>query len=217
MSIREGNLLQEVLGKSGYEVDYSYSFSCLPSITESFTRKMFNASSPSSLTTDDFTYHRVGHGDIGFNFIENEDFLVWISFPDEILHKAGRILPPEEAYKKTKDLLLEILDRTDANHITIMADHGYIIKKYNWSVDKEDRNFLKSVFDSKHYSKLTNLPEDKKEEIEKLPKDLSYFFRGKDYLFLRGRYHWSFRSRSVITHGGLSLMECLIPLLEVKR
>lgn len=178
---------------------------------------MFNASFPSSFTTDDFTYHYVGHGDIGFNFIENEEFLVWISFPDEILHKAGSFLPPEEAYKKTKSLLLKILDRTDANHITIMADHGYIIKKYSWSVDKEDRDFLKSVFDSKRYSKLTNLPEDKKEGIEKLPKDLSYFFKGKDYLFLRGRYRWSFRGRSVITHGGLSLMECLTPLLEVKR
>ena len=36
--------------------------------------------------------------------------------------------------------------------------------------------------------------------------------------YVRGRYHWGVQGpASDVTHGGISLMECLVPMMRIRR
>jgi len=205
MSIREGNLLLKDLKENGYDIlDYSYGFSALPSTTERFRE------------TTNFKYTEVKSGKIPSEI--NFGLPVWISYPDEILHHAARIVPPPEAYNKTKQLLLEVLKTIEEANVLITSDHGYIMVNSVWALAGGDRKFLKErVFGSRRYVEITQAEQKDLERLRGLPTDARYVLIDDNYCYVRGRYFWPIEGYGkVVAHGGLSLMECIIPRIKVR-
>lgn len=203
MSIREGTLIREELKKRGFKVSLSYSYSSLPSITEEF-RKQHSISN----------FYHVKHGKIDFDYL-TEDFIVWITYPDELLHHVEKIITPSEAFEKTKDVLLDVLDRIESSEVKILSDHGYILAERVWAIPNGDAKYIKSIFKNERFVKISEIKPKDLERLKKVPKDLSYVKIGKDWCFMRGRYSLPVGRKSIV-HGGLSLMECIVPKLEVK-
>jgi len=205
MSFREANLLVKDLKEKGINVaEYSYRLSALPSTTERFREKA------------GVKFVEVKSGKIPSEL--SFDVPIWVSYPDEILHHAAPIHPPHEAYEITRQLLLKILRNAKRGEITIISDHGYILIDGVWPLAKDDRKFLKErVFGSSRYVKVAELEQSVLEKLRSLPKDLQYVAVGGDYCCVRGRYFWPIEGYGkVVVHGGLSLMECIVPYIKVK-
>ena len=205
MSIREGNLLIIDLEEQGYEiVEYTYTLSALPSTTSHFREKL-------GMRFREIMCHKPP-SEVDF------DTIIWIRCPDYILHHASEILPPPKAYEITRDFLLKLLDQADVSGvITITSDHGYIITDYVWPVPERDRQFLRGVFGSYRYAKNTAISPEKLMALKAVPKYKSYLLIDEAFSYVKGRYFWPVRGpRRAIAHGGISFMECLIPLIRVR-
>ena len=205
MSIREASLLTKDLKEEGYEVvEYGYTFSAIPSTTERFREKLR------------MEYIQVMSGKIPPELDFEKP--VWVSYPDEILHHAARILPPARAYEETKKVLFKILKLAKGNEVTIISDHGYIMTDFLWPLPKEDARFLKEeVFGSNRYVELERVDPKTIERLKKLPRDLQYIAISGGYCCVRGRYFWPVSGYGKLTiHGGLSLMECIVPKIRVR-
>jgi len=205
MSIREGNLLRKDLESEGYKIlEYGYGFSSLPSETQYF-RERFG-----------FDYIEVLGGRLPSRL--NFEKPIWISYPDEILHHAAKIIPLPEAYEKTKKLLFDLLGVIESEAVTIMSDHGYIVIDDVWPLAKGDLRFFKGrVFGTNRYVELSKINPKDIEKLKAIPEDLSCVFIDEKYCYVRGRYFWPISGYGkVIAHGGLSLMECIVPKMVVK-
>jgi len=206
MSVREGNLLVRDLEKEGYEVlEYGCSFSALPSNTMSFREAM----------DVKFTEIRSGKVPSELDF----GLPVWISYPDEILHHAARILPPEKAYGMTRECIFKVLGMVGRGEVvTLVSDHGYIMVDYVWSLASGDRRFLKEkVFGSQRFVRVDEVDDSALRKLRSLPRDRSYVFVDDNYCYVKGRYFWPIRGYGrVVAHGGLSLMECMVPKIRVR-
>jgi hypothetical protein len=205
MSIREANLLVKDLKEKGYSiVEYNYTLSALPSVTERFRDKI----------KMDFTEIVSGKIPPDLNFEKP----IWVSYPDEILHHASRILPPPKAYEETKKVLFKILELAGKSEITIASDHGYIMVDAVWPLTESDRKFLKEkVFGSNRYVKVTQIDKKAIERLNNLPRDFQYATKSNEYYCIKGRYFWPISGYiSLISHGGLSLMECIVPKIRVR-
>jgi hypothetical protein len=205
MSIREANLLIKDLKEKGYNiVEYDHTLSALPSITESFRDKV----------KMEFTEIISGKIPPDLNFEKP----IWVSYPDEILHHAARILPPPKAYEETKKVLLKILELAEKSEVTIISDHGYIMVDAVWPLTESDRKFLKEkVFGSNRYVKVTQVDKKAIERLNSLPRDFQYATISNGYYCIKGRYFWPISGYGKsISHGGLSLMECIVPKIRVR-
>lgn len=204
LSIREGNLLVRDLKSEGYKVtNYSYTFSALPSTTQSFRSFI------------DIRYMEIKNGKIPLDISFNDP--IWISYPDQILHHAGKIIPPHEAYKKTRDLILEVLSKVESGEVTIISDHGYIMLNYIWPIADRDKRFLRFIFGARRFIKNEEVGKEKIKKLMRIPEDKNYVFINGSYCYIKGRYFWPVGGyTSSIIHGGLSLMECIVPLIKIK-
>lgn len=205
MSVREGNLLIRDLERRGYKVlRYSYSFSALPSNTSTF-RGLFTG-----------RYIEIKHGEVPSHI--DPTITIWISYPDEILHHAGKIVKPPEAYEKTRDAIFKALDSiVESCVLTITSDHGYIMVDEIWPISRDIMKFLKSIFGKSRFIKLEEIEKSKLKRLRNMPEEKSCVFMDDEYCYVKGRYFWPISGyRSVISHGGLSLMECMVPLIEVR-
>jgi hypothetical protein len=205
MSIREANLLVKDLKEKGYNiVEYSYTLSALPSTTEIFRKK----------TKVEYTEIISGKVPPDLSFEKP----IWVSYPDEILHHAARILPPPKAYEETKKVLFKILELAEESEVTIISDHGYIMVDAVWPLADSDRKFLKEkVFGYNRYVKVAQVDQKAIERLKNLPRDFQYATISNEYYCIRGRYFWPIGGYGkLVLHGGLSLMECLLPKIRVK-
>jgi len=212
-SIREANLLFTQLKSKKYAIDdYFYSFSALPSTTE-IARKVFY---------QDF-----------FSVTRKEDVerlpslpekIIWCAMPDILLHskQKGRIevLSLDDCLKKTFDTLFSIIDKIEVEEILITSDHGYLyFPEYGtwWDTTSGIEKVLRRIFGSERFREVSKLDEKMLKILEKLSKD-GYVTEIKDYVLVKGRWFWSAKGRfSPIFHGGLSFMECLIPVIKLRR
>lgn len=204
MSIREGNLLVKDLREKGYEVSsYGYNFASLPSTTFAFREKF------------ESKYLEIRSGKVPSDI----DFgtPVWFSFPDEILHHAVELIPFHEVYEKTRDALLKILDKVRNSEVTLISDHGYIIIDNIWLLAEKDIRFSKSVFGAQRFAKNDQIESNKLESLKRMQQYNSYVLVDEQYSYIKGRYFWPISGYGKkISHGGLSIMECIVPLIKVR-
>lgn len=206
MSIREGNLLVRDLKSNGYNIlKYSYTLSALPSITLSFRE----------ILPEKYKKYIEVRGEIPPHI--DQGIPIWVSYPDQILHHAREVLKPHEAYEKTRNLILELLKQMEKGSVvTITSDHGYINAGAGWPVESEVENILNKIFKKGKGYRFVKLEEvTDRAELERLSK---YVFvdEEKEYCYVKGRYIWFKLGKDVITHGGLSLMENIVPYIEVE-
>jgi len=116
-------------------------------------------------------------------------------------------------YKAVEKIVLEILAKIRAERIVITSDHGYIRTEagFVFSVPDKAKRKFQQIFGSKRYVKIDSI------SVEDL-KNEGYVKEFNGYYLAKSRYLWPVSGRySIYIHGGLSLMECFVPVLEVTK
>lgn len=205
MSLRESALIYKVL-KDYYMVKHSINFSAIPSDTELFRNKI-------EIPASNFV--QINNPE-NIRLSGNEKY-IWSYFPDIMLDKIkiGHtvISSLEELYSVVEKIILEIVKKIKAGKIIVTSDHGYIRTEagYIFSVSNKVKGKLQKIFGSKRYVKMDSI------DLEDLIKQ-GYIKEFNGYYIAKSRYLWPVPGKySVYIHGGLSLMECFVPVLEVEK
>ena len=153
-------------------------------------------------------------------FPAGPEVLVWISYPDELLHKVrGEALTPQEAFDKTVGVLLATLDGLEADEFLVTSDHGYLYVENAtlfWSAGR-DAKVLRQLFGGRR-AVLAGEIGPQFDRLRQVPRSRTYALFDDEGCYVRGRYHWSVRGpASDVTHHGLSLMECLVPVMSIRK
>lgn len=209
LSLREGVLLSETLSKEGYQTSLSYAFSAVPSVTTAYKTKINLKELQKSLKYAEIK-------DLSNYKIEGDEGLIWSSFPDalfESLASGKTVLDSiENAYKTVERLTLDLVETLDHKSIYLRSDHGYVRHQpaYSMSVDK-GRKQIREAFGGGRY-----IAESKAGELNQ---ELHQFIvQANDYYLAKSQYVWPVAGKyQTLQHGGVSLMECLTPVLEVRK
>ncbi len=210
LSTREAVLLKDYLEDKGYEVELNYSFSAIPSDTESFKKKI-----DLPQKKKDHKFRKINDSQ-NFSLDGDEEF-VWSSFPDswlEDMQKGKKVKADEkEVYRHTEEHLDEILDQLEGREIVVTSDHGYNVAKpaFQFNLAKEDQQKIKEIMGNNRAVK------DEEIEADKLV-DAGFLVRYNGFLMAQSRNIWPIKGPySVYQHGGVSLLECMTPKLKIKR
>ncbi len=206
LSFRESALLYKNLQEKGLNVIHSFNYSSIPSDTEMFREKIeipinrfIQINNPNNIK------------------LSGDEKYIWSFFPDVMLDKIKTghtvISSLEEMYKIVEKIVLDIISQIKVNKLIITSDHGYIRTEagYVFSVSGKAKKRFQDIFGSKRYVKIDNI------EIKDLI-DAGYVEEFNGYYIAKSRYLWPVSGRySIYIHGGLSLMECFVPVLEIKN
>lgn len=207
MSVREACLLKPWLKAQGYHVEsLSFSLSALPSHTEAFARRYFNIGQPTQISGRQGIFVSPPGHPVSQYPSHNIRF-AWLRYPDRGLHAT--ILSPSEVFDKTSQYILEIMRNSGRSAFMLTSDHGYIYAEsadHAFPVAQSVQAGMRKVFGNSRYA------QDAKETPAIVrEKTLSV----GDTLLVRGRYLWRQRDKRYF-HGGLSFVECLVPVIKVK-
>lgn len=225
LSVREGSFLTERLRREGYQVDISYTFSNLPSETSTFCQRHFGVGSAKALAGQSYNGLPVAYAADETRVAEvfqGNGGLLWIGIPDPLMEGGKKglktILEPLTAWQRTWQAMTAVLEGADGREIWVTSDHGYIYRGPNyrdlfWSLGETSTSSrLKDLFGGGRYK--ADLKLDEKEATAL-----------RDYVWphptggyaVKGRWLWPMPGQTGATlHEGLSLVECLVPLLRIK-
>jgi hypothetical protein len=209
MSVREAALFRTTLEAEGYDVDVDYNFSTVPSETTPFKKRIgvrdleneYTSATVRGLEPD----------------LTGDERFVWSRYPDALLEniQEGKteLSSVEEVYERSENVLLTILEQLEADHIVIGSDHGYVRQEsgFSFPISASQKDNLRDVFRNQRF---IGVDEENADDLvaEKMA------IEADGYYMPVGRYTWPVRGKySVYQHGGLSLMECLTPRIEVQR
>ncbi|HEX76885.1 MAG TPA: hypothetical protein G4O03_00480 [Dehalococcoidia bacterium] len=206
MSIREACLLKPFLEAQNYRVEsLSFSLSALPSDTASFTRKHFNMGQPTQISARQGIFvSPPGHPVPQFP-PQNLRF-IWLRYPDRGLHAT--ILSPSEVFGKTSQYILEILRNSGRDAFLLTSDHGYVYADradHAFELAQSAQTAMRKLFGGARYARGK----------EASPIVIEKTLSAGDTLLVRGRYIWRQRDKMYF-HGGLSFVECLVPVIKAK-
>ena len=209
MSIREGVLIFNALQKRGIVSEMYYSLSAIPSDTQSFREKIKSDLSGKDKSVEINNPKKIR--------ISQDVRYIWSYFPDVMLDKiqVGRtvISDLENMYKTTEKIILEVLERIETKKIIILSDHGYIRSEpgFSFSVHDSAKKKLRESFGGSRYIAM-----DKGDLSELVDAGLVVDFAG--FYLVKSRYNWPVPGKySIYLHGGISLMECFVPVIEVEK
>ncbi|MCK4308255.1 hypothetical protein KAW50_08530 [candidate division WOR-3 bacterium] len=203
MSFREGVLIYNML-KKDYETMLGFDFSAVPSDTLAFREKT-GVSMGNFKEINDPKNIRVS----------SDEKYVWSYFPDIMLDKirVGHtvISSLEEMYETTAKIIGELVNKLKSGKIVILSDHGYIRSEagFVFTVPSNIKTNLQNMFGSRRHISMDDV------DASGLVKE-GYVEEFAGYYLVKSRYVWPVRGKySIYLHGGLSLMECFTPVIEV--
>jgi len=206
MSFREGVLVYNMLKRDGYKTRIGYSFSAVPSDTHCFREKL-------DVSMDNFKEIK-SHKNIR---VSGDERFIWSYFPDIMLDRIqvghAVISSLEEMYEITAKIVKTLVGKLKSNRIVILSDHGYIRSEagFVFSVSSKAKSKLQEVFGGKRFVPMDDV------DLSDLV-DQGYVMECAGYYVVKSRYVWPVKGRySIYLHGGLSLMECLTPVIEVVK
>ena len=209
MSIREGVLVFNAVKKQGLTPQISYSFSSIPSDTQSFRKKIKPDLSEKDKFAELNNPKKIR--------ISGEEKYIWSYFPDVMLDKiqVGRtvISDLENMYRTLEKIVLELLKRINAKKIIILSDHGYIRSEpgFSFSVPDSSKKKLREAFGGSRYITM-----DKADVSELVSNGYVVDFSG--FYLVKSRYIWPMSGKyNIYLHGGISLMECFTPVIEILK
>lgn len=215
LSLREAFRLEQELSA---EYDWGVSLSWapierLPSETQFITREWFDAHSPSAVSRDDFRF--IGEMEVPKLPGTSPEY-VWTRHPDRRLEGAlkGNYSSEEveDIYEDVKTLLTDIIHESVHEEFLVTSDHGYVNHLGNspYSLTDEQEEAVSSKF-SGRFIEIGN------GQAYRLLEDADIIKRIGDHYVIQGHYTWTKRGATKkIMHGGLSLPECMTPVLSIK-
>jgi hypothetical protein len=144
------------------------------------------------------------------------NLVIWHVWPDELIHSQNRT-PERISNQILKTLEGEgfwkfINSLRQGRELVITSDHGYAISKLFSAevINKETTESLKSIFGASRYKYLSA----EFSNINLLP---PVFTVVKNYLVVMGQRKWKVQGGFPhVCHGGMSLLEVIVPFLEFK-
>lgn len=208
MSIREGVLILNALEKDGFVAKMYYSFSSIPSDTQSFRKKIkSNLSSKNFIEINNPKNIR----------ISGEEKYIWSYFHDAMLDKiqVGRTIISDlkKMYETTEKIVFELLSKVKSKKILILSDHGYIRSEsgFSFTVPEGWKKKMREAFGSSR--SITMNEADLSELLES-----GYITEFSGYYLVKSKYVWPVSGKyNIYLHGGISLMECFVPVIEVEK
>lgn len=233
LSLRESPwILQGALAR-GYKVDARVTAAELPADTTQFARALGltqrsalqnNGASNSHLLAG----ARTETADMAWadcvNLINAEPrWVLWHHWPDSRVHdfaSAGQglnLLTEEAAAKLSDDGFWMLVERlTTGRKLVLTSDHGYAATGlFSDIADDQQAKFLKENFKSGRWAPAS---EQAPEPQTLPPLALTLTTRHGSNRFVLGRRKWrSPGGYPTLAHGGLSLLEVLVPFVEISR
>ena len=123
----------------------------MPSTTQSFFHDVFGVASAGAMPRKwhGFSFHSVRSGDVPM-FLEGPKALIWLSFPDELLHPmSGKVVTPSFVLQRTEEALLKILNLLETEEVVLTSDHGYMYAHSAalfWNAPVSNRKVLLKLF-----------------------------------------------------------------------
>lgn len=194
MSIREAQLLARDFD---LKVDGPY-FPALPSKTSIYRREA--GIKPSMI--QDFTNPT----------LTGEEEEIWCPLPDKHLKDVRGNDPPQfqRMYDTLKECLSEIIEKIKSDTVTITSDHGYVDVLRSQREGSSAERRMRKLFGNERFMKKRNA------EGQEL-KENGHLVEHEGFYFLKGRRCWTKRGKYArFPHGGISLMECLLPTLRME-
>lgn len=206
MSIREAAVFVDMLEERGHEPETGYSVSSVPSETK-------------------FYRDRVGYSDLKKEHkttsvksqdpsLDGDEEIVWCRYPDALLENIQegktKLSSIEEMYEKTETALRAILDQLDTDRVVIGSDHGYarLDSGHTFQISDKQKSALQETF-SGRFESVGDV------DASHLV-DEGLVVEADGYYMPIGRYTWPARGKyNTFQHGGLSLLECITPRIEV--
>lgn len=214
LSIREGCRLARDLSEThDWEVDFDWAaVERLPTKTRFICQAWFDSHAPSAVDRPDFRYV----GDMEVPPLPNTDpEFVWTRVPDKRLEDAMQgnysIESLTKIYDDIRELLVGIIEESAHDEFLVTGDHGYVNHLGNnpYVLDDDLADVLAAEFDGRHREVTNSYACQQLEEAGVID-------RGGGHYVIRGHHSWTTRgSTSRVAHGGLSLPECMTPVLRI--
>jgi len=214
LSLREGfQLLNDPPEDHGWEVTLEWAATeRLPSATTFICREWFDAHSPSAVSRDDFRF--VGDLDVP-QLPDSDPSFVWTRHPDRRLEESFKGNYSSEAmtdiYRDAKGLLEDIIAESVHDEFLVTSDHGYVnVRDTNpYVLSDSDEDALANKFPGRHREVEDGYAYDQLRES-------GIIERAGGHYVVKGYYNPTKPGASThIRHGGLSLPECMTPVLRI--
>jgi len=214
LSVREAALLTHWFPQINFAEDQPFAVAPFPTLTESLAQKLLGVIAPSSgRDTEKFTYRYIaGPGALEQSFPEDRPLLIWLRLPDAELEQVteAQTTKMADVLRVTVETLDELLQRLGGRKVVITSDHGYF---YGAS---------SKHFEEVSFRGLEQLPRERRayrrgEASSLSPSEQDAFIGHGEWIALKGRYWRSGSGQNArhTSHGGLSLTEVLVPILEI--
>lgn len=199
LSLREALLLCRDLDAA---CDLSFAYSCLPSETVFYKDAIFRP----------WDVKKVELKDLEDLWLDGDERGVWCPIPDDELEDIkGRVKVRGQAeiYEDSLNALLDICDALHGDEFVVTSDHGYISTETHFlPLPRRWKGAMKNIFDGSRYAEAETEADDLIEA--------GYVVEHNGYHLVNNRYAWATRGKyKVMPHGGISLLECLVPVLRI--
>jgi len=200
LSLREALLLCRDLDA---DCELSFAYSRLPSETTFYKEAIFYP----------WRAKTVEIKDVNRLSLDGDERGVWCPIPDKELEDIkGRVKvrTQTDIYKKSCQVLLSICEALYGNEFLVTSDHGYIsTETHFFSLPSRRKGAMKTIFDASRYAEVETKADDLIEA--------GYIVEHEGYYLVGNRYAWPTRGKyKVMLHGGISLLECLVPMLRIR-
>jgi hypothetical protein len=227
MSVREAVLLQ---ARGTSEVSKT-SEVCLrvapwPPVTASLATMLLGTGSPAGgRDTDRFRYRYVAGPEQIPDLPASGPLLVWVRLPDTALEQVtqAQTHTVAGAFEKMAETLRRVLERSGRDQALLTSDHGYLYARnpnQYWLMPTGVENAARNAFPRE--SRVQPSSGERAQGLrhqESPQRERRFFAFGGEHVAVRGRYWWGTASPNdrCTAHGGLSFVECLVPVVLVRR
>ncbi len=212
LSLREVPCLLQVFEEHGIEPAVDFALAPVPTETGVFAQAHFGVSGPSQIASDDrlaFEHAKQTSWEPRFG-PEQRRRLVWAPHPDNIFTVNSETVEyAEHVVRPVQTILATILDSDPVLPLYVTSDHGYLWQggACAWPLPDDEEALFAREFKA---GRCTDHPSVELTSGEKVWSDTE-----RDVAAARGRFAWGGKVKGPprnFKHGGVSLMECLVPV-----
>jgi hypothetical protein len=223
-SIREAALLENFLagtesrGRTVHAQIIGFRYSGLPSDTATCKASLWPQGAYDR-STEEFDFYQLNPGQrlAGASFTRRT--VIWYPLPDHGLHQTEPRYgtTPQDVFDRLRQDVERLLEDVPSGTVWITGDHGYVYvpsTKYYWEMKGELQRPLSRLFGDRRSGDPEAL-----DETTRQMADCWRWYRSlmlvDDVPVLLGRYWRPKKGAADACHGGLSLPECMVPVLEL--
>jgi len=227
LSVREAILLEKFWEGETWAVKREgFAVAPFPPMTESLSSLLLGVTGPAGgRNRPQFTYRYVAGPEHIPAMPHLGSLLVWMRLPDTALEEVtvAQAHTVADAFQSTARTLATVLEVSGRDEALVTSDHGYLYARsptQYWRMPAGVEDVARSAFPrSSRVRLLTDERTRGLRDHESPAVERRFFAFGEAHAAIRGRYWWGSASPNdrCTAHGGLSFVECLVPVLRIWR